>query len=111
MQAARVATDGRAAGTDRVPTLTEVVELAPDSVLQATAPRAPDAAQLVALVLAELAPRIDALLEARLRDALAPALARAADTLIRDTRDGLAQTLHALVNEAVGRVLGRQDGG
>lgn len=69
-----------------------------------------DADALVAQVLAELAPRIDLMFEARLREALAPALAQAADALIRDTRGGLTATLRELVQEAVVRALRRRAG-
>lgn len=59
-------------------------------------------------VLSELMPRIDMLLESRLREALAPALARAADGLIRDTRANLAVAVRDLVQEAVDRALQRR---
>jgi len=99
------------AGVARLPTLTEVVELGvadpPAASAEATAP---DAGALVDAVLAELAPRIDMLLESRLRERLAPALARAADGLIRDARDGLTTTLRELVDEAVARALKRRAG-
>jgi hypothetical protein len=129
----------RRLSADRVPTLTEVVELAgepappvppaPPAVLAAEpdtdeapaaalpepvpepAPSPPDPQALAALVLAELAPRIDLLLEARLREALAPALARAADGLIRDSRYELNHALQDLVREAVARVLQQQGPG
>ncbi len=115
---------------DRVPTLTEVVEL--DSVFPVTqipadetgldlpdvlppeaavAPAPPSsnlAADLSAEVLFELERRIGTVLEARLRDALAPALARAADLLIREARQELAQTLRELVDESVTRALERR---
>lgn len=122
-------------GADRMPTLTEVLELdAPHRVDEseepsgapeaATAPQAaevpappqplagpiavPDTAALVSEVLAELLPRIDMLFESRLREALAPALARAAAGLIHDARGELGSTLHALVDDAVRRALQRR---
>jgi hypothetical protein len=115
---------------DRLPTLTEVVQLGGPEAAQAplgetdaslvlaesAAPAAPgpppqlDTDVLVTEVLHELAPRIDMLLQARLREALAPALARAADGLIRDAREGLAITLRELVDEAVARALKRRSG-
>lgn len=122
---------------ERVPTLTEVVEL--DSVFPSTqvpvdesglwlgepaaaeAASVPVAAPLVvpvsapemaaalsAEVLFELEQRIGSVLDARLREALAPALARAADALIQDARLELAQTLRALVDESVTRALERR---
>lgn len=133
--------DERPPSADRVPTLTEVVELGP-SLLQARAPEpasmeslqnpadlpdapfeplampdlsglsvapmepsAPDAPSLTGEVLALLAPRIEALFETRLRETLAPALASAAEALIRDSRVALTQTLQAMVEEAVARAL------
>lgn len=47
--------------------------------------------------------RLDAVFEARLREALAPALARAADGLIREARAELAPLVQELVAEAVRR--------
>ncbi len=103
-----------------MPTLTEVVEL--DSLFPATEipadetgftpPREPAvpavAAELSAEVLFELEQRIGSVLEARLREALAPALARAADGLIREAKHELAQTLRELVDESVTRALERR---
>ncbi len=112
---------GRSApAADRVPTLTEVVELgqepgaddadvgsshAPQPQAAPAVEPLPDIEELSAAVLADLRPRIESLFEARLREALAPALARAADGLIRDTREQLAATLQALVREAAAKVL------
>lgn len=91
----------RAPSADRVPTLTEVVELR----VVHPAPAAVDAAALVQQVLAELTPRIDALFEARLRGALAPAVARAVGGLLVDSRQALGASLRQLVEEAVARSL------
>ncbi len=70
-----------------------------------------DTDAVISQVWAELAPRIDALLESRLREALAPALARAADGLIRDAAGELSVTLRAVVEETVAQVLRRQGKG
>lgn len=67
-----------------------------------------DAHALVSQVLAELQPRIDMLFESRLREALAPALARVADGLIRETRDELSGALRDLVEDAVTRAQQRR---
>jgi hypothetical protein len=67
-----------------------------------------DVDTVVGQVLSALMPRIDMLLESRLREALAPALARAADGLIRDTRSQLAVAVRDLVQEAVDRALQRR---
>jgi hypothetical protein len=112
---------------DRLPTLTEVLELGRGSAadVQASAVFGPGSAagraqadpvtnpatgaetdvDPVARVLALLEPRLGALLETRLREALAPALARAADGLIRDVQAELAPTLRSLVEEAVAQAL------
>ena len=112
--------DGHAGGgprhpPERLPVLTEVVDVAVvegyertvvlgapvDLTVEPTA--ADDADAVVARVLQALQPQVDALLEARLREALAPALARVADTLIRDVRRELAPALRELVHDAVAR--------
>lgn len=103
---------------DRLPTLTEVVQLASDpwaaAAIEPPAAPAPipspppppwDEDRIARQVLAALEPRLDGLFEARLREALAPALARAADGLIRDLRPELTQALHDLVHDAVARAL------
>ena len=115
---------------DRMPTLTEVVELQLPSGTQeliaeplhdavpvpAEARALPasalpvDTQGLVNEVLAELQPRIDLVFESRLREALAPALARAADGLIREARSELGGALHDVVEDAVKRALQRRGG-
>lgn len=112
---------------DRMPTLTEVLELDSPSgaegarvsahdegapVLADTTPLEPmlDTQSLVSEVLAELQPRIDMLFDSRLREALAPALARAAEGLIREARSELGSALHELVDDAVKRALQRRGG-
>jgi hypothetical protein len=136
MEAALGAMDDRPMSADRLPTLTEVVEIGregghpvdvhgvsadePERMADGAAagpaagaeralaePPAIDEERLVHRVLGELAPRIELLLESRLREALAPALARAADGLIRDARDELGAALRALVEQTVARALGR----
>lgn len=104
---------------DRVPTLTEVVEMGalggPAAVAAPAATAAVDVSvrppvmsDVVARVLAELRPRIAfGQLDEHLRAALAPAIARAADALAAEAREAFAATLHALVREAVERALER----
>jgi len=117
----------------RVPTLTEVVEL--PAVPPREEPLIPvgetvhspvteaDVATLVAAqtaavpqlneeqltqrVLAELQRQVDVLLEQRLREAVAPALARLTDSLVREVRVELASTLRELVARAVAQELSR----
>lgn len=119
---------------DSVPTLTEVVVLADaavseeeDEFLQATTlfealpaeSTLPPAVaseplitedQLVQRVLTDLQRQIDLMLEYRLREVLAPTVARAADALIRDARNELASTLHDVVTRAVTQELSRHRG-
>ena len=130
------AAEARPSSLERLPTLTEVVEVrepalppaaparprpddpepavertawpldAPSAAALAAAVRpALDEAALVAQVLESLAPQLDALFEQRLADALAPALARAAEGLIRDAREALGPLLRTLVQDAVRRAV------
>ncbi|MEO6031269.1 MAG: hypothetical protein ABIP61_05100 [Burkholderiaceae bacterium] len=114
----------------RVPTLTEVVEwrgataTPPSAVAMPAAPgsSAPEAAPtservsasasitheaLVQSVLSDLQRQLDLMLEYRLREALAPLLARATDQLARDARNELASTLRDMVERAVAQELAR----
>jgi hypothetical protein len=65
------------------------------------------ASELTAEVLFELESRLDVLFEAQLREALAPALARVADGLIREAREQLSQRLREMVQDAVAKALER----
>lgn len=122
----------------RVPILTEVVSLAdmpPDVDLPAllaepvplgsttvpagvlarvvaapAPPPAPDPAWLVETVLREVEQRIGALIEQRLREALAPTLARAAETLVAESRTALEAGLREVVQESVAATLARHAG-
>ncbi len=85
---------------DRVPTLTEVIEIGAHG-----ADSSIDAARLVAQVLADIALRIDPLFERSLRDALAPAVARAVGGLLVDSRLALSAALNQLVAQAVSDTL------
>jgi hypothetical protein len=120
--------DDRPKAPDRVPTLTEVVAGAAASVApelpqravadppQRVADRAPSAAmlspieeeQIVGQVLVELQRRIDQMLEYRLREALAPALARAADALVVEARNDLARTLRDVLARAVAQAVAQR---
>ncbi len=116
----------------RVPTLTEVVKLpeampaavpavsptahartepAPLEPLEPAAPaapaRLPDEEELVQRVLADLQRQIDLMLEIKLREALAPALTRATDALMREARTELASTLRDVVSRAVAQEIAR----
>lgn len=103
----------------RVPTLTEVIDvpqaadLAADELPRAAAPSGslPTEAQLVQRVLADLQEQIDVMLEYRVREVLGPLLARAADSVVRDARSGLASTLRDVVARAVAEELARHRAG
>ena len=111
----------RALPPQRVPTLTEVVQLATpkpvqalSDVLPADAPRPPpvlfDEATLTQRVLEDVQRHIDLMLEYRLRDALGGVLARMSETLIREARDELASTLRDVVARAVAQEVERHRG-
>lgn len=130
---------------DRLPVLTEVVELPPDAApaphpepvfAPAVAPavaftdapavdrgaalepwasappagdaRAVDAEAIVQQVLAALQPRLDAWFEARVREALAPALERVLAGAAAESRAALGASLRALAAEVVAEALVRR---
>lgn len=114
----------------RLPTLTEVMQEgrgvpALRRVSEAAAPPVPertaeaaaaadpggtpvDEARIVEAVLSGLQQRVDLMLEYRLREALAPLLARATDAILQETRVELAHTLRDVVARAVGQELARR---
>ncbi len=108
----------------RVPTLTEVVEWkspsapapgpatpggqAAPAAEAAAAPMTDEA--LVQDVLAGVQRQLDLMLEYRLREALAPLLARATDQLAREARNELASALRDMVERAVTQELARHRG-
>ena len=67
----------------------------------------PSEEQMVQCVLTDLQRQIDLILEYRLREALTPVLARAADGIIRDARGELASTLRDIVARAVAQEVAR----
>ena len=130
---------GRPPIPQRVPTLTEVVELAraaPAAVVSSdeavagepASPVAPTRStghdhaatnpttsaasedQLIERVLGDLQRQVELMLEYRMREVLAPALARVADTLVRDARVELASTLRDMVARAVAQEMSRHRG-
>jgi len=82
----------------RVPTLTEVVGEAP----------AVDETRIVNQVLGELQQRIDLMFEYRVRETLAPVLARLSESILREARDELARTLRDVVSRAVSQELSKR---
>jgi hypothetical protein len=82
----------------RVPTLTEVVGEVPPV----------DEARIVNQVLGDLQQRIDLMFEYRVRETLAPVLARLSETMLREARDELARTLRDVVSRAVSQELSKR---
>ena len=80
---------------------------------QARAPSGPAPAvaesQLAERVMTDLQGQIDLMLEVRLREALAPILARASDAIVRDARRALTTALRDVVARSVARELSRTD--
>ena len=76
------------------------------------APAAPPLSEeaVVQRVLADVQRQLDLVFEYKLRELLTPALARIADSLIRDTRNELATTLREVVTRAVAQELHRNRG-
>lgn len=82
----------------------------------ATAPALPAGAgrddnEIALQVLDHLQRQIDLLLERRLREALAPAVARLVETLVQEASGELAATLRELAAQAVARELSRRHAG
>ncbi|HZT55924.1 MAG TPA: hypothetical protein VFA35_06840 [Burkholderiaceae bacterium] len=113
---------------DRVPTLTEVVAwpqppaaAAAQLPLPAVEARPAEAdllsahspplrvaeAQMIEGVLLEVQRQVELMLDYRLREALTPLLARAADGIVREARTELASTLRDVVARAVAQELAR----
>ena len=73
-----------------------------------SAPPQPSEGELVDRVLANLHRQVDLALEVKLREALAPVLARATDTIVREARRELTSTLRELVARAIAQELARR---
>jgi len=69
----------------------------------------PSEVQLTQRVLADLQRQVELMLEVRLREALAPILARATDTLVRDARKELTAAMRDIVARSIARELGRRE--
>lgn len=114
---------------DRVPTLTEVVAWPQGVPLAAGEAQLPLPAveaqpveadlvaspmplrvgeeQMIQGVLVEVQRQVDLMLDYRMREVLAPLLARATDSIVRDARTELASTLRDVVARAVAQELAR----
>jgi hypothetical protein len=73
----------------------------------ATATTAVSEDALIQQVYGDLQRQVELMLEYRLREALAPMLTRAADSIVRDARNELASTLRDVVARAVAQELSR----
>ena len=69
----------------------------------------PAEVQLTQRVLADLQRQVELMLEVRLREALAPILARATDALVRDARKELTAAMRDIVARSIARELGRRE--
>ena len=65
--------------------------------------------QLTQRVLADLQRQVELMLEVRLREALAPILARATDALVRDARKELTAAMRDIVARSIAKELGRRE--
>ncbi len=86
-------------------------ETHPASGLPAPAVASPDReSELMRQVLEELQRQVDGVLEYRVREVLAPILARATDTVVREARSELSRSVRDLVAQLVAQELQRQRG-
>jgi hypothetical protein len=69
----------------------------------------PSEVQLTQRVLADLQRQVELMLEVRLREALAPILARASDALVRDARKELTAAMRDIVARSIAKELGRRE--
>lgn len=104
--------DSRPVSPDRVPTLTDVLH-GSDGTVASMPTDAPeqettDDSALAAELLASIQDRIDTLFQARLREAVAPALARAVDGLLRELGPELAHAMRETAERAVALELARR---
>lgn len=95
------------------PELAPGAAAAPARVPVAVAPEPPTVgeAEFVQRVMLDMQRQIEQLLEVRLREALAPAVVRATDTLAREARKELTGALRDIATQAVRRELERRDKG
>lgn len=94
-----------------LPVLTEIVE-GPPPRAAASGASAGDSlgtreAEFVGRVMRELELQLDLLLESRMREILGPAIARATDELLRETRADLGALLVDIVSRALAQDAGR----
>lgn len=96
---------------DALPVLGEVVSPPPEQQPPTTQPQSvPSAvteAQLAHRVLSDVQRQIDSMLEFRLKEAMAPLLARHTEAIARDLRDELNRTLKDVVARSVAQELAK----
>lgn len=102
----------RSVSPDRLPTLTDVLHTG-DRVIdvarsQVVAENVSDDSALTQALLNSIQARVDTQFEARLREAIAPALARAVDGLLREIGPELALALRETAERAVSQELARR---
>jgi hypothetical protein len=105
--------EGRPISPDRVPTLTDVLHATHGPAESAVAcmpggQAHDDGSALTAELLGSIQERIDTLFQARLREAVAPALARAVDGLLRELGPELASAMRETAERAVAQELARR---
>jgi phage gp29-like protein len=83
--------------------------LAPAPAAAPTVPAEVTEAQITRRVMADLQGQLDLMLEVRVRETLAPILARAGDAIVRDARKELTAALREIVSLSVCRELRRRD--
>lgn len=103
-----------------VPVLTEVIDIRSPDVTGAGAaeptpppeafqppPQWPSEQQIAQKVMQDVQRQLDGMLDFRLREAMAPLLARHADALVQDLREELSRTLRDVVQRAVSQELAK----
>ncbi len=92
-----------------VPTLTEVIDLHD---IGKPAAALPDSAsglegQVTQRVLSDVQRQIDSMLEFRLREAMAPVLARHSEAIVRELKEELARTMRDVVARSVAQEIAK----
>jgi hypothetical protein len=104
--------ENRPFSADRLPTLTDVLQTVDKPTAASTVedqrPHSADDSELAAELLESIQERIDTLFQARLREAIAPSLARAVDGLLRELGPELACALRETAERAVAQELARR---
>jgi hypothetical protein len=91
------------------PSAAPSAEPEPEPAGATTVPAAVTEAQITRRVMADLQGQLDLMLEVRVRETLAPILARAGDAIVRDARKELTAALREIVSLSVCRELRRRD--